>query len=207
MGELNITPGGWALLGGRLCLDFCNTIERHTPPRDFLTKERYDSFLFWGTETTLIPLDLAEHYTAWASAHPQAAQTLFEQAIELREAIYQIGLATIAGAALPVDSVAILDHWVQQAANARQLYATSNQKLDWQWRSENAPERPLWEIALSAVDVFLKEDLTRLRQCPGCGWLFYDQTKNNTRTWCDMRFCGNRAKNKRFHARQKQASE
>jgi hypothetical protein len=30
-----------------------------------------------------------------------------------------------------------------------------------------------------------------------CGWLFVDRTKNQSRVWCDMAACGNRAKVKR----------
>jgi predicted RNA-binding Zn ribbon-like protein len=31
-----------------------------------------------------------------------------------------------------------------------------------------------------------------------CRFVFYDQSKNGTRTWCSMRVCGNRAKVRRF---------
>ena len=203
MGELKTTPGGLVLLGGRLCLDFCNTVVRRAVPHDMLARDQYADLVFWCQEVELIPPDLAEHYTAWGTANPDDAHTLFEGATALREAIYQVGLAAIARQAAPEEALTTLNTWTQKAMSARQLYSASDGKLGWQWQDPNALERPLWDITLSAVDVLLKEDLTRLRQCPGCGWLFYDQTKNNTRTWCDMRFCGNRAKNKRFHARQK----
>lgn len=44
----------------------------------------------------------------------------------------------------------------------------------------------------------------RLRVCknPGCRWLFVDRTKNQSRVWCDMSACGNRAKVGRFMRRQ-----
>jgi predicted RNA-binding Zn ribbon-like protein len=204
MGDIKITPGKLALLGGRLCLDFCNTIERRTEPHDFLVKDQYAAFVYWCEDTALIRHNLAERYTAWHAANPNDAQRLFEDAIDLRESIYQVGLAVIQGQPVPELALAVVNKWTQQAAAARQLHVLDG-KFIWQWIDDSAPERPLWEIALSASQVFLEDDLTRLRQCPGCGWLFYDQSKNNTRTWCDMRFCGNRSKNKRFHTRQKQS--
>ena len=207
MGELNTTPGGLILLGGRLCLDFCNTVTRRSPPRDMLAEGRFEALLEWSKELALISPEIEQRHNIWAASHPEPADALFEEAAQLREAIFQVGLSAIAGESMPDESVAALNHWAQQAMLARHLSPSPVGKLEWQWRDANAPERPLWEIALSAVDVFLKEDLARLRQCPGCGWLFYDQSKNNTRMWCDMRFCGNRAKNKRFHGRQKQADE
>lgn len=44
----------------------------------------------------------------------------------------------------------------------------------------------------------------RLKVCknPGCRWLFVDRTKNQSRVWCDMSACGNRAKVGRFMRRQ-----
>ncbi|HET8727128.1 MAG TPA: CGNR zinc finger domain-containing protein, partial [Alphaproteobacteria bacterium] len=34
-----------------------------------------------------------------------------------------------------------------------------------------------------------------------CGWLFLDTSKNAKRRWCDMRYCGNRAKAHRHYER------
>jgi predicted RNA-binding Zn ribbon-like protein len=44
----------------------------------------------------------------------------------------------------------------------------------------------------------------RLKVCPAddCLWAFYDFSRNHSRTWCDMRVCGNRAKARAFRSRQ-----
>jgi predicted RNA-binding Zn ribbon-like protein len=43
----------------------------------------------------------------------------------------------------------------------------------------------------------------RLKICPAddCLWAFYDFSRNHSRTWCDMRVCGNRAKARAFRLR------
>jgi predicted RNA-binding Zn ribbon-like protein len=48
---------------------------------------------------------------------------------------------------------------------------------------------------------------TRLKICPAddCRWAFYDTSKNRSRTWCDMRVCGNREKTRAYRARQRPA--
>lgn len=208
MSELKTTPGGLVLLGGRLCLDFCNTVsERHTAPHDFLAQGQYATLIYWCAEVDLITPLMAEACTAWQADHPATAHSLYERAVELREAIYQVALAAITGQTADLLPLNILNGWIQQTMLARKLAAAGDGKFAWEWRDTTTPELPLWLITLSAVEVLLDADLTRLRQCPGCGWLFYDQSKNNSRTWCDMRYCGNRAKNKRFHARQKQTSD
>jgi predicted RNA-binding Zn ribbon-like protein len=43
----------------------------------------------------------------------------------------------------------------------------------------------------------------RVRQCPECGFLFFDRSKNNSRRWCDMATCGNRAKLRNFCERRR----
>jgi predicted RNA-binding Zn ribbon-like protein len=44
----------------------------------------------------------------------------------------------------------------------------------------------------------------RLKVCqePGCQWAFLDTSRNQSRCWCSMRLCGNRAKIKAYRARQ-----
>jgi predicted RNA-binding Zn ribbon-like protein len=43
----------------------------------------------------------------------------------------------------------------------------------------------------------------RLKACPAddCHWAFYDFSRNHSRTWCDMKVCGNRAKARSYRAR------
>jgi predicted RNA-binding Zn ribbon-like protein len=43
----------------------------------------------------------------------------------------------------------------------------------------------------------------RLKRCANrdCGWVFVDASKNQSRHWCEMRTCGNRANLRRYRAR------
>jgi predicted RNA-binding Zn ribbon-like protein len=45
----------------------------------------------------------------------------------------------------------------------------------------------------------------RLRACanPDCRWVFYDRSRNQQGSWCDMTVCGNRLKNRRLRARRR----
>jgi predicted RNA-binding Zn ribbon-like protein len=49
---------------------------------------------------------------------------------------------------------------------------------------------PLYVVLKSAYDVLMEEDQTRVKECPSCGWLFLDGTKNKKRRWCNMLVCG-----------------
>src|SRR5687767_12462497 len=45
----------------------------------------------------------------------------------------------------------------------------------------------------------------RIKACADedCRWAFHDQSRNRSRTWCDMAVCGNRAKARSYRARGK----
>ena len=45
--------------------------------------------------------------------------------------------------------------------------------------------------------------LARLKVCADhdCRWAFYDQSKNRSRSWCNMAVCGNRAKAREYRRR------
>lgn len=61
--------------------------------------------------------------------------------------------------------------------------------------------------AHSALRLLADGEITRLKICGNCGWLFVDRSKNRSRTWCDMTVCGNRAKASRhYHRKKKEAA-
>jgi predicted RNA-binding Zn ribbon-like protein len=51
-------------------------------------------------------------------------------------------------------------------------------------------------VVESAADALILGELSRVRRCadPRCQRVFFDNTKNGRRRWCDMSTCGNRAK-------------
>jgi predicted RNA-binding Zn ribbon-like protein len=195
--ENRTTPGGLLLVGGRLCLDFCNTIERLSqPPHDSLSVNGFRALVRWGREVGALDEIQTE------KLYQLEADAVFEEALALRDALYTVYTARLNHSEIPPAALARVNDWVTRSFAARELRPTAD-GFEWVWRERTAPEVLLWEIALSVGEMLTHDDLNRVRQCPGCGWLFYDQSRNNRRTWCDMRFCGNRAKNKRFHAKQK----
>ncbi|MGH2700502.1 MAG: CGNR zinc finger domain-containing protein [Actinomycetota bacterium] len=58
-------------------------------------------------------------------------------------------------------------------------------------------------IALSAAEYFASGDRQRLKICgnSGCRWVFYDNSKNRSRRWCDSNLCGNLFKVRRYRSR------
>jgi predicted RNA-binding Zn ribbon-like protein len=46
-------------------------------------------------------------------------------------------------------------------------------------------------------------DFNRFKTCKGCGWPFFDESKNGSKVWCDMGLCGTRSKMKAYRERKK----
>jgi len=44
------------------------------------------------------------------------------------------------------------------------------------------------------------------KECPNCGWLFFDKSKNGRRKWCSMQTCGSNVKALEWYHRQKKNS-
>lgn len=205
MTEVTKTPGGLYLIGGRLCLDFCNTVSERfdEQPIDLLRARGYEALVFWCHDVGIISEIEAAKFNDLSVTNPEHARTVFDSAILFRESLYQVITARIAGQSAPEAALTTLNHWLKATLPQRELHTNESGEIFWRWREREALESILWDVVLSAGDVLTEDDFARIRQCPGCGWLFYDHSKNNARTWCDMRFCGNRAKNKRFHTRKK----
>jgi predicted RNA-binding Zn ribbon-like protein len=61
----------------------------------------------------------------------------------------------------------------------------------------------LGEIAGSFASLVAGGDLARVKICgnPDCLWVFYDRSRNRSRTWCEDASCGNLMKVRRFRQR------
>lgn len=172
-------------VGGRLCLDFVNTVGArlgNEPLRDKLVS--YADLAKWSGLAGLP-----------APRGAGSGATVFKRALALREALYRIFNSRKPGGT----DMQILQRELSIARSHERL----SKRLVWTWDQPRAPERMLWEVARSAAELLTSEDRHKIRRCAGdeCGWLFLDTSRNHSRQWCVMRDCGNRAKVRRFRER------
>ena len=61
----------------------------------------------------------------------------------------------------------------------------------------------LGAVLAACARLVVRGDWIRLKICPAdtCLWVFYDESRNRSRTWCSMRVCGNREKARGWRAR------
>jgi predicted RNA-binding Zn ribbon-like protein len=71
------------------------------------------------------------------------------------------------------------------------------------WKLDESLDAVLCPIIYSAGELLLSEELAQVKECPGCGWLFLDTSKNRSRRWCSMNTCGARDKMRRYHKKRR----
>ncbi len=190
-----------------LCLDFINTLDwrRRDPPVE--TLHNFMDLLEWVQDTGLLDAEEAQALREKAGLDPGAASRVFTRAIELRESAYTVIIAGIEGQPAAQQDLDRLSAFFSNAlANARIVQTSSGFRLEWP-EDHRQLDWFLGPIARSVLDLLTNADLERVKECEseqGCGWLFYDTSRNKSRRWCSMESCGNRAKAASFYHRHKQ---
>lgn len=194
------------LESGRLCLDFANTLDWHASEHPIERLNTYADFVAWSKSIGLLDERVAGQLIERAEREPQAAAAALAKARALREAIYAIFVAVYHGEALQPADVNTVNAALAEMLGRSQLVKIEG-GFEWEWGgSEDDLDQMLWWIVRSAGDVLTTDELQRVGQCAddrGCGWLFFDTSKNRTRQWCSMKGCGNRAKARRHYEKVK----
>ena len=198
------SAGQLKLEAGRLCLDFANTLDWHASEHPVEKLTTYADLVAWAHKIGLLGEDLARRLNDLADAHPRIASATLEKARTLREAMYDIFVAVAHGGAPQQADIDTVNAALAEMLNRSRL-VHGDTGFVWDWGgSEDDLDQMLWWVVQSATEVMTSDELLRVGQCAddrGCGWLFYDTSKNRTRRWCDMRGCGNRAKARRHYAK------
>lgn len=189
-----------------LCLDFANTVNWRNSPHPEDTLHGYADLVRWAEGVALLTSGQAGALLARAEAQPEDAQAVFQRAVALREAVFH-SLSAVAGGKTPAPAdLEPINRELSAALNSGELTPTST-GFTLQWKTDAARlDGFLPPIARSVADLLTTGDLDRVGICPGedgCGWLFYDTSRNHSRHWCSMGSCGNRAKAKRYYRKEK----
>jgi predicted RNA-binding Zn ribbon-like protein len=172
------------IVGGDPALDLANTVGDDRVPDPL---EDYAEFAAWAARIGAIDESVARR--------PAEAERALDEARALRAAIDAVFRAIATGSSPPASALA---HLVRRAGAAVERAHLAGRDLAW---DGDDPERPLWPIAVSALDLLRDGPLDRLKACEDCPWLFLDSSRNHSRRWCSMADCGARAKMRRYRAK------
>lgn len=192
------------LVGGQPCLDFVNTVERDG---DQYSQEWFRDpidLIGWAQYVGLLSSAQAEALLHQVEQQPEQSMIFFNQALQLREALYRIFSAFAAKRSQTADDLELLNTLLSEMQRHLRFVAVSS-SFTWEWTETHQLDFILWQIVRSTADVLTSPDCDRLRECAGvgCGWVFLDFSRNRSRRWCDMKDCGNRAKAHRHYDRKR----
>jgi predicted RNA-binding Zn ribbon-like protein len=199
--DIKREPSSVKLLKYRLCIDFVNTLDwrgREVPGEHLKT---YNDLIKWSRHAGIITPQDANKLFQKANQHPAAGKRVLNNAVDLRETIYRIFAAIIKSQKPAKEDLTAFNSYLAKTMLLSQIIET---KDGFDWDSNGDKSKMDWvlnPIIRSAADLLVSNELKKIKSCsdPKCGWLFLDISRNQSRRWCDMKDCGNRAKASRFY--------
>ena len=201
--HFELRPGTLSLVAGKLALDFTNTESGRGGAKHLDHLQTADDLLVWAAHAKIISAKGASQAQGIVKDQNKLAKHLITRGKSLRETLYQINSYVVAGQQ-PAEKLLCCLTATHAKMLATATLTPNGDNYGWTWRPKNGLAAAiLGPIALSALNLLVDADFSRIKQCHSnhCGWLFYDNTKNKSRQWCDMSVCGNRAKASALRAR------
>jgi len=171
---------------GRPSLDFAATLGgRHREPVERLAEP--EDLARWLRESGMIDISLSPTKGELAAAK------------DLREVIYRIAVAVIAGTPLRWDDTDLLNHY----AAVPPVVPVLRPDRTLARLAADPVAAALSSLASDVIELVAGEHAAGLRECskPDCSLLFVDTSRSGARKWCSMETCGNQDKVQRYRQR------
>jgi len=188
------------LSGGRLCLDFVNTVDNRPTERAQDLLETYADLAAWSRQSGILSAREERELVGRARRAPKEALKVLERARFQREALFAIFSHGSRGAPSSLGALDDLREALPSVYRHPVLRWGPGYELGWE-DNPKALDRMLGPVLRSAVALLTSRELDRVRVCEAhnCDWLFLDESRSRSRQWCNMSVCGNRAKARRFY--------
>ena len=192
-------------IGGRLCLDFVNTVGWRLTNRPNEWLRSYADIVTWSLQGGVLHRTHANELRRLARRKEEKATSTLVRARELREALYLLFDRWRQRRSAPPVELRLLNRELDGAPERSHLRSEQGGLVWEEERSAVRLERVIWPIVWSASELLTTGEPHRLKLCAGegCGWVYLDESRNRSRRWCSMSDCGNREKARRHYARSK----
>lgn len=185
-------------------MNFINTVHgrNEVPLRDYLF--HILDLISWAQKLEVISPKDAKKLENHANSGIVKGLEFFNHAINLRELLYRIFHSVslkkdISGDDLNAFNKILSSHFSHVKLNyENKLFNVEHEHPDNQYYKIISP------VINDAYSLLLLNNTERIKECPSCGWLFLDTTKNGKRRWCNMKTCGSNIKALDWYYRQKQ---
>ncbi|MEO5757104.1 MAG: CGNR zinc finger domain-containing protein [Mesorhizobium sp.] len=174
-------------------LDFLNTVGDQDKARAQEKLITWDHAVSWAQYAGLVS-DMEGDQLKLAAEHQKSLKRLWE----FREATFSLISPIVQGTEVSAATIERIENCVQQAVSASRLSKTGRAR---EIPAVNAGAELIHHrLALHLFGFLSSPDMSKIRECKRCSWLFIDRGRGNGRIWCKMTSCGNRAKAERFRA-------
>jgi predicted RNA-binding Zn ribbon-like protein len=184
----------FVFIGERLWLDFVNSeigLRRTDALRDFETMVR------WLEAASVLDGERSASIRRRAQQQPAGAAAALVDARRVRGALRALAERGPVSERIRAEGLAEINRVLGRSAGTRRVEL----RPDGTFIRAFVPVGDAFAglvipIVESAADALILGELQRVRRCgdPRCVRVFFDNTKNGRRRWCDMATCGNRAK-------------
>ncbi len=184
----------FVFVGERLWLDFVNSehgLRRFEALRDF------ESMVRWLETASVLDAERAGGIRRRAQAQPAGAAAALVDARRVRAGLRSLAERGPSSERVRADGLVEINRVLGRSAGTRRVEL----RADGTFLRSFVPVGDAFAglvipIVESAADALILGELSRVRRCadPRCQRVFFDNTKNGRRRWCDMATCGNRAK-------------
>jgi predicted RNA-binding Zn ribbon-like protein len=192
----------------KLCCNFVNTVYSWKSDDNYDFLEDYEHFIDWCQKLSVADAEWLNRLRALAKRTPEETRMLMQEFRTTRETLH-----TFISAIARQDQNKILKSLT--IINPQLTESWNNVKLEFDGTTFTPSYKikplhlktPIWIILKSLYDLLTEMDITRMKECPSCGWVFYDETKNGKRKWCNPLNCGTQDKMSRYHQRLREQND
>lgn len=196
---------------GNLCIDFVNTVDwRNSKTRKKEMLRDFSALILWSKKIGILEDKAAQILFKNALKQPNKAKQVYEKAIELRELLFRLFSSMETTGQASSHDLSIFNKFLADSMGKSCCLTPSDNGFVWSFCSgTDSMDLFLDPIIRSAADLLVSSELKRVKQCAddACGWLFMDKSRNNSRRWCSMKDCGNRAKAHRHYLSKRQGKK
>ena len=192
--------------GGCAAFHFINTVNTRTVAATVDYIECYEDIMVWSEKAAILSKKRIRTLSQFAEKNEVNKEAAFNKAIKTRDVLYSLFSAIVKG---KNPGTRMLNEFnkILAASFSKMKLNISSLKSEISFTGNIVSlDEPIRIIMKSAYDILTNENRAVLKECPGCGWLFIDKTKNGKRRWCDMKVCGSNDKAKRYYYRKKAAA-
>jgi predicted RNA-binding Zn ribbon-like protein len=189
--------------GGRICLDFANTVDWRLSAEPQELVPDYATLLRWSELRGTLPAAAIARLRALSAKQPTQAEAVLKDARKLRAELCRA--ATALCASEHIDLAPFNRRLAAMPPQPRLLEKAGGHVHDLPGK---LLEEPLWPVLWSWAAVLTSEDAQRFGFCQAkeCGWFFVDDSPNRSRAWCSSEVCGNRERARRAYEKKRKSS-